>query len=376
MLHIMKIHQVLFPFFGIQAHTEVIGKRQQTGNIWGTGRHAFRLGLGGSIKILFSQTIQQILHTVPDFSGLFPFFRRYAVILFGAYPSERQNRKPFIQLLQAFRCRKSVYGIFIRLQCIQIHIRAVRFLTEHPRLIQAVPRFRKHGADIVFQQPHPPAFLQVFRRNRIILFVKFQPFSRPWITHGEFIQSQNLFFQPLFLSRRREIFHTGKKVFPAFRKIILQHLRQDILHEKLDFPVIRHTEIRIQVNFVKMVPDNIKAEAVNGGDLGIMNQRQLLEQMGISRIIIHSGGKSLGNPLPHLGRRRIGKGNHKEPVDIHRMLPVAYHLYDPFHQYRRFSAACRRRYENAAAPGIDGRLLIRCKCHCHVLTPSAFPAAV
>ena len=45
-------------------------------------------------------------------------------------------------------------------------------------------------------------------------------------------------------------------------------------------------------------------------------------------------------------------------------------------QYRRFSAACRRRYENAAAPGIDGRLLIRCKCHCHVLTPSAFPAAV
>ena len=108
-----------------------------------------------------------------------------------------------------------------------------------------------------------------------------------------------------------------------------------------------------------MVPDNIKAEAVNGGDLGIMDQRQLLKQMGISRIIIHSGGKSLGNPLPHLGRRRIGKGNHKEPVDIHRMLPVAYHLYDPFHQYRRFSAACRRRDQKRTAPVLDGGALGR-----------------
>ena len=68
-------------------------------------------------------------------------------------------------------------------------------------------------------------------------------------------------------------------VFPGRRNIIrnkfprigiLQQLSQHLLLQQLDLTLVCHTEIRIQTDLIKMIPDQEQAEAVDRGDLGIV----------------------------------------------------------------------------------------------------------
>ena len=69
---------------------------------------------------------------------------------------------------------------------------------------------------------------------------------------------------------------------------LLQHFP---LHQP-HFPLIGNAESRIQADFVKMVPQQEQAEAVDGSDLGIMQKRGLfLNMLGVLPL-----GKTLRYP--------------------------------------------------------------------------------
>ena len=80
---------------------------------------------------------------------------------------------------------------------------------------------------------------------------------------------------------------------------------------------------------MKMIADNEQTETVDRRDLGVVQQRGLLLQMLVFRLPNEFFSDRTADPLPHFRRRRIGKGHDKKPVNIHRMRPVADHLYDP-----------------------------------------------
>ena len=101
-----------------------------------------------------------------------------------------------------------------------------------------------------------------------------------------------MLFQHALSAAGAEIFHTGVEtfpclpgwvlavtVFPGRRNIIrnkfprigiLQQLSQHLLLQQLDLTLVCHTEIRIQTDLIKMIPDQEQAEAVDRGDLGIV----------------------------------------------------------------------------------------------------------
>ena len=60
---------------------------------------------------------------------------------------------------------------------------------------------------------------------------------------------------------------------------------------------------------MKMVAHDIQTEAVDRRDLRVMDERQLAQQMFISRVLIKSLLNRISDSLPHLRRRCIRKSH-------------------------------------------------------------------
>ena len=91
-----------------------------------------------------------------------------------------------------------------------------------------------------------------------------------------------------------------------------------------------------------MLPKELQTEAVDGGDPRMVDQAGLALQVPVPWLLLQPLFQGIPDPLPHLCRRRIGKGHDQKPVNVHRMVRVRHHADDPFHQHRRLSAArCR-----------------------------------
>ena len=109
---------------------------------------------------------------------------------------------------------------------------------------------------------------------------------------------------------------------PEFRTFLLKTALQQFLYhlcpEKLSLSLIHNPVIRIQTNDMKIIFQDVAAEAVDGGDLGTLDQRKLPCQV----LILFSFGKLLLNgciqTLPHLSCRCSGKRYDQELINIHR----------------------------------------------------------
>ena len=92
---------------------------------------------------------------------------------------------------------------------------------------------------------------------------------------------------------------------------------------------------------MKMIPDHLQAETVNGSNLRMMDQRHLPLQMNVVGFFLQFSLQRLPNTFPHFCSCRIGKCNHKKPVNVYRLLLIHNSGYDAFYQNGCLSGARR-----------------------------------
>ena len=97
---------------------------------------------------------------------------------------------------------------------------------------------------------------------------------------------------------------------------LLQDLPHHICLQKGQLPLVPDPEGRINIKGVVMVPDNMEAEAIDCGNLGLGNESRLEPEVLISRILPKALIHRCLDPLPHLRRRRVGKGHNQKAVNI------------------------------------------------------------
>ena len=120
---------------------------------------------------------------------------------------------------------------------------------------------------------------------------------------------------------------------------------------------------RIQIDLAEIIAQKPCAEAVDRGDLRLVQQRLLFLQVHIQRVRQKTRRDRLPDALPHLGGCCPRERHDKKAVDIQRMLRIANHLNDALHKNRRLTASCRRRHENIMVSGRYDPSLLWCEFH-------------
>ena len=128
-----------------------------------------------------------------------------------------------------------------------------------------------------------------------------------------------------------ELLHKIQKGLLSLLVLVLQHLLHHIRPQKGQLSFIPNPETGVNVQSMIMVPNQVQAEAVDGGNLGLGNQSRLKPQMLILRLFGQFPVNGGPDSLPHLGRRRVGEGHHQKLVNAQRVFPLADHLDDPLH---------------------------------------------
>ncbi len=75
---------------------------------------------------------------------------------------------------------------------------------------------------------------------------------------------------------------------------------------------------------MKIIPNHILAKAMDGSNLGIVNQGLLLLQMHAFRLCLQLFCKGKADPLPHFRRRRIGESYYQKLIHIYGRIPLTF----------------------------------------------------
>ena len=186
-----------------------------------------------------------------------------------------------------------------------------------------------------------------------------QPLFRERVAHSHVIQFQHNFTQGIIIGSIAEAFCQFHKRSLSFFVTGFQHILQHILSEQLHFPFISHPKSGIQVNVSEIVANHKGTEAVNGCDLGIMNQSSLTLQMFVAGVLLQPLGYCLCHLLFHLCCCRFGKCHYQQFIYIHRVLCVQNQLNNALYQNRGFTGACCRRNKNILSSLVNTGLLGR-----------------
>ena len=321
-------------------------------------------------KKAFPQPLEALLHLSPHLPGKVPLHHRYTGILFGGKPAKIHRFQLHRVLLQRMASQQSLHLFQLPIHQLSVLPGTVRLLTQCPNLLQLLRASRDHTPQMFPEPEGIGAFIHLFRRaSGIVSFSRLQPRGGPWKAGRIPGQIQNMLLQHPFLPSRAEVFHAEPKSFPAGDIGILYQFLQGLLLHQPDFSLVCNTKSRVQPDFIEMIPQQKQAEAVDCGNLGIVQQRGLpLNMFGI-RAFRQPGGNPCRNPFPHLRSGRVGKCDNQQPVDVHRLCLVTDHPHDALHQHRGLAASGRRGYQDIPAMQFDGLLLFRCKCNCHFLCP-------
>ena len=403
MLNIVKVKNIFFPLGPVESllkSKRQIHKRSQSSL---AGFHLPAHLPGRPAEELCPQLGDCLLHAVPERFRRLTLCRLDRSVPLGWQSAKNHRRKSGTETVVIGSIHRS--GIFLHaaaqtqqtlhhfplcLQQLPIKIRPVRFLTQPDRFLQPVRTAFQHKPHMIHEQSRPrktqgiaeslvPPFVRLLKSRRpadmsrlswhiepVILLPFRKPLFRERHTHGKIIEFQRLLFHRVIPAAHAEIFHTVQESRIFFRVSVLYHVRQHICPQKFKFPFLRNPKTGIQADGVKLVSQNEKAETVYGRDLGIIQQCGLPLQMLVAGIQGQPVVQGTADPLPHLGSRRIGKSHHQQSVDIHRVLPIADHLHDPFHQNRRLAGSRRRSNKKITVPYLYDLSLCFCKCDFHV----------
>ena len=180
------------------------------------------------------------------------------------------------------------------------------------------------------------------RSRAIVLFPLLKPPGGPGEAGCIPGQVQDMLLQDALPPPGTEKLHAVAEGLAAGGVGSLYQLLQGLPLHQPYLPLVGDAEGRVQADFVKMVPQQEQAEAVDGGNLGIVQERGLALDVGRVRPLREPLRDARRDALPHLRRCRIGKGHHQQAVYVHGMRLIADHAHDALHQYGGLAAACRR----------------------------------
>ena len=144
---------------------------------------------------------------------------------------------------------------------------------------------------------------------------------------------------------------------------LLQHVVEGAEHEDARLPLVAQPEVRVQVQQVAALPQQLGAEGVNRGDLGLVNQSRLTAQVGVGGPLRQPGGQLLHDAAPQLGGGGLGVGDHQEAVDVQ---PLPRHPgQEPLHQHPGLARPGGGGHQQPAAPVVHCGLLFGCQGECH-----------
>ena len=148
---------------------------------------------------------------------------------------------------------------------------------------------------------------------------------------------------------------------------ILQGALQHPLLHHVGLLLVQHPEIRgqgVAVNgrqAVYILPQQGGAEGVHRLDVRLIDPEELAAEVGVVRLLRHTPGKLRGDLAPQLRRGGLGIGDDQEVVHLAALL---LHIgKQALHQDLGFAGACGGGHQQASAPVIYGRFLLRRQRH-------------
>ena len=158
--------------------------------------------------------------------------------------------------------------------------------------------------------------------------------------------------QPLVVPAGGNQFHQIGKAAVVVLIVLLDGLDCDVLLEQVDLVLAAQAKIRRYIQKLKVCTHQLQTEGMDGADVRRRQQGALPQQVAVGRIFCQQLGQAGVDSLAHLLGCRIGKGDHQNPVGIHRMFAVGEDVDHPLHQHCRFAAArCRRNQHRTSSTG-------------------------
>ena len=140
-------------------------------------------------------------------------------------------------------------------------------------------------------------------------------------------------------------------LIPPFQQVVHGPESQ---HPRL--PLVAEAEVRLQVQQVAALPQELGAEGVDGGNLGLVDQGGLPPQMAVAGLFRQPGGQLVHDAPAQLGGGGLGVGDDQKAVDVQ---PLVLHPgQEPLHQHPGLAGTGGSGHQQAAAPvGHHGALL-------------------
>ena len=232
LLHITEINHISPPLFFIKPVSKLLYQSGQRPHCLSGILHICNPFICRCIEIRFLNPINQSFQLLPDSLDGFPQLRIDSLIFFTRklFPVEiHQNLTHFLirvcpfQLFQFF---------FIWFQCLCIHIRTCRELTDFHRLSNQSIQIAQLLSDTFFHCMHHSWIFQMLSVYFIIFCTGDQPLTWIRITSWVFIQLKNQFLNLFIRSACSIFFHKFPELFLIFCIMFFQHFIQYILFKQ------------------------------------------------------------------------------------------------------------------------------------------------
>ena len=338
MLHIRKINQVFTPFLFLECICKELYQPCKYRHRFPCFHHIFPQFLRCFIEKLILKRSHNVFHFFSDILYRGSEFFRYTFVFVRCKSLPLPVCKQVIHSPHRCLRQQLLNPLAILLECIGIHIRAVRLLALSYPFFQKCHCFFQRFSQTLFRINSSFRSLKCFHR---IYFIGFhtltEPLFRLRIASRKFIQLQNNLLDLLVVPSCCKTFDAIQKRLLTGCITVLQNFFQHILPKQLQFSLIRNPKSRIQIDHMKIVPDDRKTKAVDCRHLCIVDQCRLSLQMDIFRLLLQFFLNRIPNTFFHLCCRSFRECHDEHLIYINRRLIYCQSRDDPLYKHRRLS---------------------------------------
>ena len=228
------------------------------------------------------------------------------------------------------------------------------------------------------QFPAPDGVPQVFDPLGIQRgLLRLRPVRRPGLAAQLFVERQHRLLQPAVVPSRAHRIRQQAKGGVGVNGLIMsvQQVGQAAALELIAPLRVQHRKGGGEPQHMAVLPQHIRAKAVDGADVGACAQRLLPPQ---SPVLGVGGGKlrqRLRDAPPQLRRRRAGEGDDQKPVHVRRRGGVGNAADQPLRQHPGLAAARRGGDQQRSAPVFHGEKLVGRISQAHASAPPSSSAS-